>query len=563
MAYISTLDERYGGSYYSYYAGYNDAPATLNSSYYIKQDSLAYGTLTFNNFTLDQDVYSLGTLSTGYYKVDLNDQTWDYNNFDAASVASFSVLDSGGIIIGTTYGSYADISFTVNSSNIYYVKLTGTYYGSAQYNLSYTKTGELTNITAVFGQAIYSGSAVVGNYVGVSTTYYDDNGNSDNTVGISWYLDGVYQGFTDSTATLLILPEYLGKTLSSRFYFYDDLGNYEISNFYVAGQVLGAFDTTAPTVTTFSPADEATGVGVASKIILTFSESVVASSGGTIELMTDYGSGHQSVEVFSVGDATRVTISGNVVTIDPTSALLPSTGYHLGFNNALADNAGNAFSYTHGQYNFTTTAAVIAKTVSGTAGNDILTGGGGNDTLDGGAGTDTVVFSGNRASYTISQTSTGSTVSSTAEGVDTLANVERLKFADTAIALDTSGVGGQAYRLYQAAFNRTPDLEGLGYWIGRMDIGDSLKEVAKSFVNSAEFKLVYGASPTNAQIVTRFYDNVLHRAAESGGYNYWLGALNSGQDTVAEVLASFSESPENQAGVIGVIGNGISYTPFG
>jgi hypothetical protein len=127
-------------------------------------------------------------------------------------------------------------------------------------------------------------------------------------------------------------------------------------------------DTTAPTVTTFSPADASTGVGVASNIILTFSESVVARSGGTIELMTDYGSGHQSVEVFSVGDATRVTISGNVVTIDPTSALLPSTGYHLGFNNALADTAGNAFSYTHGQYNFTTAAANTAgKTADITA----------------------------------------------------------------------------------------------------------------------------------------------------------------------------------------------------
>ncbi len=127
-------------------------------------------------------------------------------------------------------------------------------------------------------------------------------------------------------------------------------------------------DTTAPTITTFSPADEATGVGLSSNIVLTFSESVVARSGGTIELMTDYGSGHQSVEVISVSDATRVTISGNVVTIDPTSALLPSTGYHLGFNSALADSAGNAFSYTHGQYNFTTAAANTAgKTAAITA----------------------------------------------------------------------------------------------------------------------------------------------------------------------------------------------------
>ena len=96
-----------------------------------------------------------------------------------------------------------------------------------------------------------------------------------------------------------------------------------------------------------------------------------------------------------------------------------------------------------------------------------------------------------------------------------------------------------------------------------MDGGVSLNAVAQGFVNSAEFKTVYGASPTNAQIVTRFYDNVLGRAAESGGYNYWLGVLNSGQGSVAGVLAAFSESPENQAAVIGVIGNGILYTPYG
>ena len=96
-----------------------------------------------------------------------------------------------------------------------------------------------------------------------------------------------------------------------------------------------------------------------------------------------------------------------------------------------------------------------------------------------------------------------------------------------------------------------------------MDGGVALNAVAQGFVNSDEFKAVYGASPTNAEIVTRFYDNVLGRAAESGGYNYWLGILDSGQASVAGVLASFSESSENQAAVIGVIENGILYTPYG
>ena len=201
--------------------------------------------------------------------------------------------------------------------------------------------------------------------------------------------------------------------------------------------------------------------------------------------------------------------------------------------------------------------------LTGNAGANTISGSSGNDIINGGAGTDTAVLAVNRASYTISKNSTGWTVRSSAEGIDTLTNVERLKFADTAIALDTSGVGGQVYRVYKAAFNRTPDLGGLGFWISGMDGGVSLNAVAQGFVNSAEFKTVYGSSPTNAQIVTRFYDNVLGRAAESGGYNYWLGVLNSGQGSVAGVLAAFSESPENQAAVIGVIGNGILYTPYG
>ena len=147
--------------------------------------------------------------------------------------------------------------------------------------------------------------------------------------------------------------------------------------------------------------------------------------------------------------------------------------------------------------------------------------------------------------------------------MDTLTNIERLKFADSAVALDTDGVGGQVYRLYQAAFNRTPDQDGgLGYWISVMDSGAYFSSVAQSFVDSAEFRAIYGTKPSNADIVTRFYDNVLHRPAEPGGYNFWLGVLDSGNGSVAHVLAAFSESTENQAGVIGVIGNGFVYTPF-
>jgi Ca2+-binding RTX toxin-like protein len=199
----------------------------------------------------------------------------------------------------------------------------------------------------------------------------------------------------------------------------------------------------------------------------------------------------------------------------------------------------------------------------GNAVNNAIKGLGGNDTIDGGTGVDTAEYVGTRAAHSVTQTASGWTVSSTAEGSDVLQNVERLKFSDATLALDISGTGGQAYRIYQAAFNRAPDPVGLGFWIKTMDGGVPLKTVAQGFVDSAEFKALYGTKPTNAQVVSKMYDNVLHRTPDQGGYDFWLGVLDRRDATVAEVLAQFGESAENVAALVGVIGNGFVFTPFG
>ena len=162
------------------------------------------------------------------------------------------------------------------------------------------------------------------------------------------------------------------------------------------------------------------------------------------------------------------------------------------------------------------------------------------------------------SAYSVKKATGGWTVNG-GFGEDTLLNVERLQFADKSIAQDINGNAGEAYRIYQAAFNRAPDLGGLGYWIYGMDHGMSLLDVATGFINSAEFKTLYGANPTTSEYVTRLYSNVLHRGPEQAGYDYWVNQLNSGQQTRNQVLANFSESPENQAQVIGVIQNGIEY----
>ena len=180
--------------------------------------------------------------------------------------------------------------------------------------------------------------------------------------------------------------------------------------------------------------------------------------------------------------------------------------------------------------------------------------------LDGGAGLDTAVYSGARSLFTIAHGAAGFTVTDAWGDRASLANIERVRFGDGMVALDIDGTGGQAYRLYQAAFDRTPDKGGVGYWIEMLDRGASLQDAARDFVGSQEFSDLYGAMVSDARFVQALYQNVLHRPAEGAGYDYWMWSLQS--VSRAQVLVDFSESAENQAQVIGSIQDGFEYTPW-
>ncbi|WP_374362697.1 DUF4214 domain-containing protein [Pseudoduganella danionis] len=203
--------------------------------------------------------------------------------------------------------------------------------------------------------------------------------------------------------------------------------------------------------------------------------------------------------------------------------------------------------------------------VNAGSGNDVITLLDHFHLVDGGSGSDTVVLAGPRDSYQISQNGNSLLVQSKAfaGGTDTLTNVERLLFDDGAVAYDIAGIGGQIYRLYQAAFDRAPDKSGLGFWMHQMDEGMSLDTVASFFTSSPEFQSLYGSNLSNAALVDKLYQNVLHRAGDEGGIKFWNNYLDHQGGTQAKTLAYFGESPENQATLASVIGNGFSYTPYG
>ena len=202
-------------------------------------------------------------------------------------------------------------------------------------------------------------------------------------------------------------------------------------------------------------------------------------------------------------------------------------------------------------------------TIYGNAGNDTIFADGGSDTIQGGAGLDTIKYALSKANYTLAVGEISSTVKEISTGTnDSLSTVERVVFSDKAVALDIGSgeVGGSCYRIYKAAFNRTPDEGGLGYWIGQMDLGKTLVEVSAGFIDSDEFRASYGTNPSNGEFLTKVYNNVLGRDPDSGGYDWWVDQLaNNPEKSWSKVMADFSEGTENQANVLELIGNGVQY----
>lgn len=217
----------------------------------------------------------------------------------------------------------------------------------------------------------------------------------------------------------------------------------------------------------------------------------------------------------------------------------------------------------------------------GLAGNDVFVGYKGDDYFDGGSGIDTMKFSGQRSQYNVNLNASiesksiigkyfnGVTVSDTVadrDGTDSAIDVERFVFSDATLAFDSVGNAGKAYRVYKAAFARDPmagDKAGLGYWVSQIDKGMDMVEVAARFIDSPEFRTLYGQNPSNADFLTKVYTNVLGRTPDQSGYSWWLNQLNTNPEkTRQKVLADFSESQENQDSVAALIGNGIQYLEF-
>ena len=101
-------------------------------------------------------------------------------------------------------------------------------------------------------------------------------------------------------------------------------------------------DTTVPTLSSVSPAENATAVSTGSNIILTFAESVTRQTGNVIIYNASDDSIFETIDVTS----NQVSGSGSTqITINPSNDLSPSTEYYVKIDaTAFDDSSGNSYT---------------------------------------------------------------------------------------------------------------------------------------------------------------------------------------------------------------------------
>lgn len=585
------------GTYYfevgdtsTYYTGNYVASAVIGADDYgndqVGAASIAVGSTVSGKLELasDKDVFKFAVKAGTTYTFELKTQN---------SVGSTGLFMSGVDGSGSTNGQATYSKAGATDYRVYTANYTGDFYLTVDNNYNSGTAGYTLQVNTPAGDDFAASSATTGllavggkvtgalNYVGdsdwikvklVAGASYAfvlegkasgagtlDVAGSDVQLGISsaagygGYLNtmsGVSgKGYTYTASATG--DHYLHVGPPSYYYVNAQAGSYAVSAHSLSG------DKVMPTMVSFAPASGSTGASLTGKITLTFDD-LMRTGDSHIRLIDAEG---DVVETFG-GSSSRLQMNGNVLTIDPSYNLQPGTKYTLELPaGSLLDYAGNKF-LADKVYSFTTLDTVA----QGGSGNDFLSGIGTNVRLSGGEGVDVAVYGSSYSYYAVTRGAIESKVlyqngGSLGSG-DTLTGVERLMFSDRSIALDTDGNGGQAYRLYQATFNRTPDKEGLGFWMAQLDNGMSLKAVAESFLTSPEFQALYGVNNSNEAFIDNLYRNVLHRAGDADGIKYWNEVLGSGT-TRAEVLTGFSESAEYRAEILKLIGNGFEYTPYG
>ncbi len=168
-----------------------------------------------------------------------------------------------------------------------------------------------------------------------------------------------------------------------------------------------------------------------------------------------------------------------------------------------------------------------------------------------------LAFSGTQAQYALAADDGGALQVrdlSAGGAVLDLPEARVLTFGDgTEAVFDPSGNAEAIARIYLAAYGQAPDLAGLLAYTQQADAGTvSLAQIAAAAPVSAQF--LAGGTLSDAQFVTKLYEDADGRAPDPAGLAGYTQALASGQSR-GQVLLSIAESPEARVHSQAVAGN--------
>jgi hypothetical protein len=269
-------------------------------------------------------------------------------------------------------------------------------------------------------------------------------------------------------------------------------------------------DKTPPTIKLLADTDTL-AAGQSKKITFFLSEpstnftlSDVAVTGGTLSNWVSYGDTYTAL--FTPN--TNSTANG---TVSVASGVFTDAA---GNANADGTDANNTVTLS-------VNTVIPGKNEVGTAGNDIFYSTNGSDFMDGNAGTDTAIWTRASTSYQLSLDNGNWLITDKTgvEGIDTLKSVERLKFADRTVVLDTqthasySDLPTDLYQFFITAFNAAPGVTFMDQLADAYRYGLSVKQIVDIFTTKSQFTSVYAPTLSNQDLATQLVNNIIKTSA--------------------------------------------------
>jgi len=201
------------------------------------------------------------------------------------------------------------------------------------------------------------------------------------------------------------------------------------------------------------------------------------------------------------------------------------------------------------------------ETALGYSGNDHIKGNAGNDSINGGAGIDSAYFSGAKNQYAISIDAAEIKVTdlqNNRDGKDSLIEIERLIFSDSALAFDLDGNAGFIAKLLGAFLGADGinNSEYVGLGLSLIDSG-----MSKDSILTEALKVVFGDNPSGSDLVNGFYRNLTGETTPDSLLNEYSALIDSGSLTALSLANQVLEHEMNVSNIdlIGLASSGLEF----